>query len=216
MDQHRAAIAASVAEECAPVDARVTALARTVEGFDRRFDTVKTEAFEGLVIKRELVDAMESAETEKAFRQVHEDVARWRRSSPPPPPIASPRTRPPGELEAIVPRNRRRAARGAIPRRRSWTPRRTPRWRRSSRAQNSPRTPRTPPRKRAERGGGGSLRARGRRRIRRSHPRGDGGSGSGAIRAEMAEAKDQPQASARRWRRRRIRRKPSARRWQNA
>ena len=79
LDQHRAAIAASVAEECAPVDARVTALARTVEGFDRRFDTVKTEAFEAdAAVKRELVDAMESAaeETEKAFRQVHGDVAK--------------------------------------------------------------------------------------------------------------------------------------------
>ena len=121
LDQHRAAIAASVAEECAPVDARVTALARTVEGFDRRFDTVKTEAFEAdAAVKRELVDAMESAaeETEKAFRQVHGDVAKVEAelAAAAADRVATDETTR-AELEAIVSaESATRVARGAIPR----------------------------------------------------------------------------------------------------
>ena len=118
LDQHRAAIAASVAEECAPVDARVTALARTSIR-SRRGSTRKTEAASTLPRGQTppLVDAMESAaeETEKAFRQVHGDVAkdRGRSSRRAADRVATDETTR-AELEASVEANARRADADAV------------------------------------------------------------------------------------------------------
>ena len=192
----------------------MTALARTVEGFDRRFDTVKTEAFEaGAAVKRELVDAMESAaeETEKAFRQVHGDVAKVEAelAAAAADRVATDETTR-AELEAIVSAESAASERCDIEEK-IVDAETDAKVERSSRAQNSPRTPRTPPRKRRaeqrrrcvrsarrwrRRIGGKPSAGWRRRRIRRkpSAEMAEAKDQTQAIRAEMAEANDQTQA----------------------
>ena len=77
VDAHAAEIKGKVAEECEPVEGRVEALKSVVDTFASRFDAQDAKLASTLP-RADFASAVDAdrAETERAFRQVHADVAR--------------------------------------------------------------------------------------------------------------------------------------------